>query len=257
MKEKNVQNFINDVATILGSTDVLASENVIDVIQKFVYPKVLKPWQERENHHISDEFMTLMAKHGKTIYNADNTQGNILLEIALQRISRGGVVHKRLPEQGKTLPIWAHIYSAAKDIPAPMSGACFLFLMEQAKYILGNRSPELRNHLITILFGIINNLTEKGEELYANTLDADVNPATLYMLAWQIIRTDINQYDIADELGTPAGILKYNSYFRECWDYLDRTKLAKQLGIKGWFKERKLKKMIFYDIPTYGNMFGF
>lgn len=250
------ENFISMICEMIGNDEPRAAESVEQVVREFVVPKILKPYQERENGHISDDFMKLMANYGFYIFEEDRRNGPVLFEIAMQRISRGCVIHKRRSEL-EELPLWAQNYTAKYDIPMPMSVACFAFLLGQAEKVLVNTTPLLRSHMETILFGIISNLTETGEELYANTLDKNVSAPIVYLIAWRTIQDKLNPDDVDWQLATPDGIIKYNDYFRARWNKLNKKALIMKLAISGCFKTRKLKKMIFYDLPTYGNMFGF
>ena len=239
-------NFINMVCEMVGN-DKPRKCSLPDVVNEFVLPKILKPYQKRENQCISDAFMKLMANYGHYLYKNGY---DYLLELAMQRISRGAVIHKRIPEK-ECLPIKVQDYAAIYDRPTPMSSECFMFLLAQASFIMNKTNDELKKHMTLILFGILNNLTEDGKELYANTLDKEVWPPSLYMVAWNTIRETLPFSEIVDELATPKGIVKYNLFFRAKWDDLDKKSLIKKLNITGLLKKHKLKKMIFYDTPIY------
>ena len=245
--------FLTQICHLIGNDDPLKCTSEHEAIQMFVVPKILKHYKERKNQRISDDFMQLMACHGSVILQ-DNLYGVPLFEFALQRISCGGVVHKRLEKNNNfSYTLWD--YSAIHDAPAPMNRYDFLFLFNQLQAI--RTKEDLQDHLKLILFGIINNLSEDGKELYANTLAPDIHPPSLYNMAWSAIRKFYTVSEIAKTLGTPQGIIKYNTWFRAHWDKFDHAELYSQLGISGCFKERKLKKMIFYDLPIVKNPFEF
>ena len=95
--------------------------SVPEVMENFVFPRCLcLPRSGRRYPRIDGSFMELMARHGKDFLTADYELGSVLLELAMQRITK----HPDLPaiEYYKILPEKWRAYSAASSNPEGMNG---------------------------------------------------------------------------------------------------------------------------------------
>jgi len=226
-----------------GDDNAFRETSVSNLVSGYILPKILKKYQDRPDKHISDDFMLLMAKHGKEICSCGYS---FLYEIALQRISCGACLHKRIGER-ENLDLEFHEYSTAFDDPYPLTQACYLFLLYQTRNMmnLSKNDSIIKKHASLILFGLIENLSPDGIELFGNTICKNVWPKLVYTTAYKLITENIATETIVCRFATPQGIKKYRQFFAKEWDNLDKQYVAKKLGIKGLFKERKLRKLIF------------
>lgn len=62
-----------------------------DVVDNVILPKLAYPANQRDR--IGNGFMRFMAYFAKEVYHMDGYLGEIMLEIAMQRISDGAVLH--------------------------------------------------------------------------------------------------------------------------------------------------------------------
>jgi len=110
---------------------------------------------------ISDDFMLFMSEWGQNCVNRHLETGELLMEIAMQRISKGAVPHapydlkNALPEQYRQ-------YSAADDEDREMSSACWCFIRNNINYCLKLQNQTWRKHAQLILLGLIQHLNEDG-----------------------------------------------------------------------------------------------
>lgn len=116
---------------------------------------------------IAGEFMELMAKHGKDFLEADYELGSVLLELAMQRITK----HPDLPaiDYRGILPDEYKPYSAASinpdgfnccpDEPGLWGSEEVHFLVEMLPTCLALRDAPFANHAQTILFQLLTNLS--------------------------------------------------------------------------------------------------
>lgn len=124
-------NFLNKVAAMSGkNVNELVGMSQNEVVNKVILPIIVQPTgQDIRGWRIGDDYMSLMAEFGEYCWQQDAFTGEILLEIALQRISCGAVLHEA--SSYKILPEAYRKYSAMCDQPGLMSDACFNFLQKQ------------------------------------------------------------------------------------------------------------------------------
>ena len=156
-------NFLNKVAAMSGkNVNELVGMSQNEVVNKVILPIIVQPTgQDIRGWRIGDDYMSLMAEFGEYCWQQDAFTGEILLEIALQRISCGAVLHEA--SSYKILPEAYWKYSAMCDQPGLMSDACFDFLQKQIVTCL--KTKLTREHAQKIIFGLIDHLDEQGNEL--------------------------------------------------------------------------------------------
>ncbi|MEI3545620.1 MAG: hypothetical protein V8R23_05105 [Alphaproteobacteria bacterium] len=81
-------NFLNKVAAMSGkNVNELVGMSQSEVVNKVILPIIVQPTgQDIRGWRIGDDYMSLMAEFGEYCWQQDAFTGEILLEIALQRI---------------------------------------------------------------------------------------------------------------------------------------------------------------------------
>lgn len=145
----------------------LIAMNISQLIKEYILPRCLCLPRSGERYpRISGRFMKLMAKHGKDFLEEDYELGSILLELAMQRITK----HPELPAMDYLgiLPDAYKPYSAASvnfdgyngcpDEPGLWGDAEVAFLMEQLPTCLALRDMPFALHAQTILWQLLTKL---------------------------------------------------------------------------------------------------
>ena len=179
-------NFLNKVAAMSGkNVNELVGMSQNEVVNKVILPIIVQPTgQDIRGWRIGDDYMSLMAEFGEYCWQQDAFTGEILLEIALQRISCGAVLHEA--SSYKILPEAYRKYSAMCDQPGLMSDACFNFLQKQIVTCL--KAKLTREHAKKIIFGLIDHLDEQGNELNGYMLKYGhfhTDTQTVFSWAWE------------------------------------------------------------------------
>ena len=182
-----------------------------EIMDNFILPEVLKSGGSARGYVISDEFMTVVAEFGPLIHFDDAKTAEVLLEFAMQRISCGAVKH---PYLGTALNVPQRYvyYSTFQDKPAPMSDACFDFLLRGFPYCFS--SKKLRKHAEAILFGLIFNLDYKtGEPLNGFDLSQiSTSSQDVKKWAWETAKIFISFDDFWKKLISDSWF-KYRDFF--------------------------------------------
>lgn len=135
-----------------------------EVVNNVILPKLAGRAEYRSR--IYPEFMKFLALYADTVCRKDNYLGEILLEIAMQRISNGAVLH----EDDKT-PTFEALPEAYREYasqnyclggePGLMGEEEYAFIMQALPVCL--KHEKLLNHALAIAFGILKHLTPEGE----------------------------------------------------------------------------------------------
>lgn len=149
--------FLQAVAEACGLNyvDELYGRSQRNIVRCYVLDQLVGQAFDRESKVLSAKFMNFMAEYGQYCVQQDRKSGELLMEIALQRITQGGIPHAdydcllALDE-----PYWN--YSAADDAERPLDAACVGFLMNNLKFCLDNLTNETwRHHAELIKDGIL------------------------------------------------------------------------------------------------------
>ena len=217
-----------------------------EIVNKVVLPRIVRPTgQDIRGWRIGDDFMNLMANFAPSFCQADSFTGNILLEIAMQRLSCGAVLHDPTPVRD-ALPEDYRQYSAACDQPGLMSEACWNFIRKQAAYCLSN--PQTRDHMAKILFGLHDYLDPEGQELYGymlGSIGSHISGKEVFAFATETITNNMTFQEQYEHFAIPGRFNSNKAFFRSNWDKLDLDDLAGRLEITGFFKKRKVRKAVF------------
>lgn len=139
--------FLQAVAEACGISyvDELYGRSQRNIVRCYLLDQLVKQAFDRESKVLSAKFMNFMADYGQYCVQQDQKSGELLMEIALQRITQGGIAHAdydcllALDE-----PYWN--YSAADDEERPLDAACVGFLVNNLKFCLDNLSNETWHH---------------------------------------------------------------------------------------------------------------
>lgn len=237
-------NFLSKVAE-LSRVDLnkISAYSHTRLINEVVLPVILYPGgQDIRGWRIGDDYMLLMAEFGEYCMLQDCYTGEIMLEIALQRLSRGAVLHES--SRFDILPQEYYKYSAAWDQHGLMSDACWEFLTKQYRTCL--RTNLAKDHVIKIIFGLIDHLDENGNELGRYMLKYDhfhTSPKDVYDWAWNAAK-NLSVKERFEHFATPERWRKYKVFFKENWKDIDEKDFFQRINEKGFFNKRRIKKEI-------------
>lgn len=178
----------------------LSSMAWTEVVNNVILPKLAGRAEYR--NRIYPEFMKFLALYADTVCRKDNYLGEILLEIAMQRISNGAVLH-----EDDTTPTFKALPEAYREYgsqnyhlggePGLMGKEEYAFIMQALPVCL--QHDNTRSHALAIAFGILKHLTPEGkvaDDYMFGTLSFKPDGKALYeaALSWVI------SYALWDEL---------------------------------------------------------
>lgn len=210
------------------------------VINTVVLPKILYPTgQDIRGWRIGDTYMDLMAEFGRQCWLRDNYTGEIMLEIALQRISCGAVLHETY--SFKVLPEAYWKYSAMGDQPGLMSDTCWKFLQAQANICY--QAKLTKEHITKIVFGLLDHLDEEGNELKGYMLKYDhfhTASKEVYQWAWQFAVSHFSFEEMYDHFATPEKWERFIDFFKLNRDSIQKSDFCQRIGVSGFWNKRKV-----------------
>lgn len=241
----------------------LLSMSVFQIMKNFVLPNCLcLPRSGIRYPRIDGRFMELMTRHGKDFLEADYELGNVLLECAMQRISK----HPALPAidyQGN-LPEGYKSYSAASincdghnncpDEPGLWGFTEVHFIVKMLPTCLKLYNPTLAKHAKLILFQILtllpNRLTWR-DEIFCNFTKEETWNAGLKMLhITPDLEYEFVDYCVCNDWRLAVPIVLRGEFSPETIDYLlSKIDLDKETYYTG-FKRRVLKFVGLYNKMT-------
>ncbi len=170
----NVINTLEELGFVRNEEQMaeLRMMSIQQLMKDFVLPQCLcLPRAGVRYPRISGSFMRLMTKHGRDFLAADYELGSILLECAMQRITR----HPDLPaiDYRGNLPEAYKMFSAGSsnprgynhcpDEPGLWGSAEVHFLLEMLPVCLELHNSTYAGHAKLILFQMVSMLAENGE----------------------------------------------------------------------------------------------
>ena len=149
-----------------------------------------------------EDFLFFMAERGQECISRDRETGELLMELALQRVSKA-VPHDAY-DMKKALPVQYQQFSAADDEPSVLSQACWDFICNNLVYCYEKLTVETwRYHAKLILLGLLEHIDENGS-LYEFSWDSsriNLSPAMVYKWAMHQAMIKVSIYEIACHLG--------------------------------------------------------
>ena len=239
------ENFLTRLAEMSNvQIQVLNGYTHRQLIDEVLLPKVLRPGgQDSRGWRISDGYMSLIAEFGEYLYNEDTFTGSLLLEIALQRLSCGAVLHA--PTSYDVLPKGYEQYSAKYDQYGLMTDKCWLFLTSQINICLKDKNT--KDHAEKIVLGLINHINNDGEPLSGYMLNGtsfEVSNKEVLEWATGIAFEKISFDKVYETIATERNWNRF-SWLNENWDKVDCDDFFKRIKVKGFFAKRKVRKAIF------------
>lgn len=244
----------------------LLAMSVPQLMEDFVLPCCLSlPRTGRRYPRIDGSFMELVTRHGKDFLEADYRLGNVLLELAMQRITR----HPDLPaiDYKGNLPEKYKPYSAASINPNGCNGCPdepglwgkeeVHFIVEMLPLCLKSGERMYADHAKLILFQILTKITDGFfgmGEMYENMLAKDVWKAAYQMLTDGHYEADFVDYCVAQNGGWRIGFEVFKNWAwktsPELLNYLlSKIDLDRETYFKG-IKRDVLKFFRAYDKMT-------
>lgn len=213
-----------------------------EIMKYFILPKcVCLPRSGVRYPRISGEFMGLMALYGEDFLQADYELGSVLLELAMQRLSR----HPELPaiDYKGNLPEEYKPYSAASINPNGINGCpdepglwgaeAWSFIRKQLPTCLKLTEPRYSAHAMMLLYQIASR-SAKSMSPY----NSDVDDEEIAEWAVGLIK----EYSSLDEFA--VYLVKGNKGWREHAKFL--SKYYKELNWERLFSLMDLDKEVYY-----------
>lgn len=242
-------NFINTVAKLARKSETqLTALPHKQLIEEVVLPYIVLPCgQNTRGWRIGDDFMEFMADFGQYCYTQDPDSGAILLEIALQRLSKGAVLHEE--SSFDVLPPRYSKYSAKYDQPGLMSEACWKFLQAQADTCFCCDSMT-REHIKKIIFGLLDHIDSEGNtgDYLLKSFAFQVSPLEIRTWAWEIAQKEMPLIQLVMHFATPTRWRKWKPFFKEHWDQINKEDFFHRIKADGFFNGYFQKKKITKEI---------
>lgn len=190
-----------------------------DVVDNVILPMMAYPANRR--NRIGNAFMKFMAEFTQDVCRKDEHLGNIMLEIAMQRISDGAVLHPDDPTPTfEALPQAYRTYGSQNGYlggePGLMGKECEDFIVNALPVCLEH--AKTRSHALAIAFGLVHYLNEDGEEQEGYMLDSVAyapNGKLLYTLAKQWAEKYADEETIFRHYAQPNQWRKHIAWFAE------------------------------------------
>lgn len=221
-----------------------------DIVDNVILPKMAYPAELR--NRIGNAFMKFMAEFTQDVCRKDEHLGNIMLEIAMQRISDGAVLHPDDPTPTfEALPQAYRTYGSQNGYlggePGLMGKECEDFIVNALPVCLEH--AKTRSHALAIAFGLVHYLNEDGEEqegYMLGTVGYAPNGKLLYTLAKQWAEKYADEETIFRHYAQPNQWRKHIAWFAEQekaekldWEnFFAATKAAKDGNVFVRFKTR-------------------
>ncbi|MBP5698511.1 MAG: hypothetical protein J6W96_03175 [Alphaproteobacteria bacterium] len=125
------------------------------IVERFILPLAVKPAGEERGSKISKEFMQFMADYGQYCMKLDRKSGELLMELAMQRISQGTVLHDEY-DLVNSLPISFQAYTTEQDQLCPMRQADWNFIKKNILFCCQSlATKQYIEHACKILKGLL------------------------------------------------------------------------------------------------------
>ena len=234
----------------------LSSMPWTEVVNNVILPKLAGRAEYR--NRIYPEFMKFLALYADTVCRKDNYLGEILLEIAMQRISNGAVLH-----EDDTTPTFKALPEAYREYasqnyclggePGLMGKEEYAFIMQALPVCL--QHEKLRNHALAIAFGILKHLTPEGvadNDYMFGTATFKPNGKALYEAALSWVMNNASRRELFRHFAQPEQWPKHKTWFKQeikcgnlTWKNFFKAIEDSKSGIfKRWRTRARIKKEI-------------
>ncbi len=228
-----------------------------EIVDNIILPQLA--YRAEQRNRIGDGFMKFMAEFAREVCDRDGYLGEIMLEIAMQRISDGAVVHQDDPTPTfNALPAPYKTYGSQNMCqggePGLMGKECFDFIVKALPVCL--ERPQTKSHALAIAFGLVRYLAPNGEPLEGYMLGHygyKPDGKALYALAKQWVENYATEEELFRHYAQPAQWKKHSLWFSKLANdgLMDWKKFfaATQAAGNGnffqrWLQRKKVKKEI-------------
>lgn len=237
--------FLTKVAELSGKdVNELVGMPQRQIVDQIILPFILKPSDQNiRGWRIGDSYMHLMAEFGEYCYNQDQFTGEILLEIALERLSCGAIRHQETSYEILPSNYWK--YSNWKDQPGLMTDACWKFLKKQGELCL--QINLTKDHIKKMIMGLLDHLDEHGNELGDYMLkyaSFHSDPKDVYDWAWTMANKHFSFEVLYAHFATPGRWQRFIPFFKENRPIIYKPDFCNRIGVKGFFNQRKVWKQL-------------
>lgn len=149
--------FLQAVAAASGMSyvDELYGRSHRSIVEDYILKNVVRVFCRREDECVSRQFMNLMADYGQYCVDCHRPSGELLMELAMQRISQGAIPHASY-DMLLALPQKYWNYSTIGDLLEPLDDACVNFLQNNLRFCMENlQNKRWRRHAELIKEGIL------------------------------------------------------------------------------------------------------
>ena len=199
---------------------------------------------------INKNFMSFMARFGKDCiemdYQSRNNLAAVLFTVAMQRLSKGAVLHD-VVNFSEQLPNKFWIYSSAHDDYHIMTQDCLEFIYNGLP--IAAQFEPTRDYALKIAWGLAEHLDENGNQygfsLYCSYPHAEGKK--LFAKAVEIIETNVSKEDIFSRYAQTNQWQKHKSWLyayiekEKLWDcFFEKINVSRSLF--AWQQRRKIKQ---------------
>lgn len=187
---------------------------------------------------IHKDFMLFMAKFGNECIEMDKKTGQnltpVLFTIAMQRLSKGAVLHDAV-DFSKQLPAKFWPYSSAHDDYHIMTDDCLEFIYNGLP--IAAKLPATQEYALTIAWGLVEHLDENGKAEFSLYCDnALEHGKRLYAKGLEIIENNALAEDIFSRYSKPGQWQKHKVWLKsyilknDCWnDFFKKASVSSSI----------------------------
>lgn len=219
-----------------------------EVVDTVILPKMAGSAETR--WAINDMFMNFVAEYAYDISLKDTYTSTAILEIGLQRLSCGAVIHEATPWP-EPLPREYWSYSSKWDEGHVMTEGCYNFIMKAMEPCLNNQ--QTRSHALKILFGLMEHISP-NDGVSPAAYSALVNFGSKAMVLFAHAKELAEKYATFDELyshyAKPVQWQKHKCWFAEHYSELDWNKFFSDTQcvcgnlFKRWHQRTAIRKTL-------------
>ena len=190
-----------------------------EVVNQVILPRLAGRAEYR--NRIYPDFMKFLSLYATEVCQEDNNLGEIMLEIAMQRISNGAVLHEDdLTPTFKALPEAYREYASQNYClggePGLMGKEEYAFIMQALPVCL--KHEKLRSHALAIAFGILKHLTPEGEvadDYMFGTATFKPNGKAMYEAALSWVMCHASWNELFRHFAQPEQWPKHKTWFKQ------------------------------------------
>lgn len=228
-------------------TSNLENKSWKEVVDLVILPKMAGPKKTR--WCINDVFMNFVAEYASDISLKDTYTATAMLEVGLQRLSCGAVLHSATPWP-QPLPEEYWDYSSKWDEAHVMTEGCYNFITKAMEECLKNETT--RSHALAVLFGLMEHISPDGTVAYDYYALGDFKnkAAELFTYARDLAEKYASFDELVAQYVKPNQWQKHQLWFYKNYKKIDwekffaDTKCAEGNLFQRWNQRRSIKNQI-------------